>query len=240
MLAVLALAWGALSQTENQLGEIVVPVVDFDGQFAPYDEVEPIVGPAMAQIAMNMAASPTRPSLGFTVVSPSRFNNDPSAVRQSVYDWSSWAAIIIQPNATALLLEAIQTGNSSYDPRGSVQYIVQSARQESTYFRYIAPELDALTTQFSAEFGATWSLSIMSNLTLSPQVMALAPAAVNPGIIPLQLDLRPFHTSATMPVFSLGPICLIIVAFFSFFSPIHTVCHHKTPVSLLHRRDVDR
>ncbi|KAH8728832.1 hypothetical protein GQ44DRAFT_34731 [Phaeosphaeriaceae sp. PMI808] len=33
----------------------------------------------------------------------SEFNNDPLQVRQAVYNWDAWAAIIIDPNATAML-----------------------------------------------------------------------------------------------------------------------------------------
>ncbi|KAI1780357.1 MNNG and nitrosoguanidine resistance protein [Hypoxylon cercidicola] len=222
IICVLSLYWAVLFHVDKNMQTLTVHVVDFDGQVAPYDGVTPLVGPLVTAAAQQMFDSPA-PSLGFTIVPPEQYGFDPIAVRQAVYDWHAWAAVIVNPNATALLRQAVATGNASYDPTGAVQFILQSARQETTYANYIVPQLDALTRAFTARFGPAWSQSVVSNTSIPRDTLARAAAAVNPGVTPLQIDLRPFGPASATPSVTIGLIYLIIVAFFSyaFFLPIH-------------------
>jgi hypothetical protein len=223
--AVLSLYWAVLYHANDNLRALEVHVVDFDGQVPPYNNVTPVVGPAMTDLVQQIRSSPSQPSLGYRVIPPAQYGYDPIAVRQGVYDWDAWAAIIINPNATALLLEAVAIGNASYDPTGAVQYIIQTARQETNTYSYILPQLQMLTSRFAAKFGAAWSEVLMTNTSLVPLTMAQASQAVNPGVVPLLIDLRPFGPSTATPAVTVGLIYLIIVAFFSFafFLPIHNV-----------------
>ncbi|KAI0846612.1 MNNG and nitrosoguanidine resistance protein [Daldinia vernicosa] len=223
ILAVLSMYWGVLTHIDGNLHNLVIYVVDFDGQVAPYDDVTPLVGPTVTEIAQQVIDSPEKRKLGYTIVSPDEFGYDPIAVRQAVYDWHCWAAIIVNPNATALLQQAVATGNSSYDPTGAIQFITQSARQETTTINYIVPLMNVLATQFSGRFGPMWTQNVMSNSSLDRDVIAQAPAALSPGVTPLSIDLRPFGPATATPTVSIGLIYLIIVAFFSFafFLPIH-------------------
>jgi hypothetical protein len=223
--AALSLYWAVIYNVQNNLAAIEVHVVDFDGQIAPYDNVTPIVGPEMTDLIRQIHATPLQPSLGYRIIPPAQYNCDPIAVRQGVYNWDAWAAVIINPNATALLLEAVTIGNASYDPTGAIQYIIQTARQETNTYNYILPGLQKLTSQFASQFGASWSKMLLTGTTFSPLALAQAPTAVNPGVVPLQIDLRPFEPSTATPAVSIGLIYLIIVAFlsFTFFLPIHNV-----------------
>jgi len=225
VMGILSLYWGVLFHAEDRLRNFVVYVVDFDGQVAPYNSGAagtPFVGETMVNTALQLVNGPSS-SLGYTVLNPAEFGYDPIAVRQAVYDWKCWAAVVIYPNATALLRAAVSEGNSSYSPSGSVQYVYQTARQETATYNYIRPQLDVLTMQFGKEFGRQWSEQIMNDQSLSRQAMANAPAAVNPGITPLQIDLRPFQPATATASVSIGLIYLIITSFFSFsfFLPIH-------------------
>ncbi|KAM0495747.1 hypothetical protein ACHAQF_007064 [Verticillium nonalfalfae] len=87
--------------------------------------------------------------LGYQTDLASQFGYDPLKVRASVYKWNSWAAIVINPNATALLQQAVETGNTSYDPTGVVQIIYQT-----------------FASQFIAQFGPRWWAMVMSNSSL--------------------------------------------------------------------------
>lgn len=238
IIGVLSLYWAVLFHTDKNMPNLTVHVVDFDGQVAPYDSVTPLVGPAITSAAQEMASSPTAHTLGFTIVSPSQYAFDPIAVRQAVYDWDCWAAVIINPNATFLLQQAVAIGNASYDPTGAVQFILQSARQETNFNNYIIPQLQVLAARFAARFGPSWSANVVSNASLSMDVVARAPAAVNPGVTPLSIDLRPFGPAPATPSVTIGLIYLIIVAFFSFgfFMPIHMVSllllFHALPLPL--------
>lgn len=220
----MSLYWGVLFRVNANMRALIVQVVDFDGQVAPYNNVEPVVGPAVTRITQQLFDSP-EPSLGYVTLSPAQFNNDPLRVREAVYDWDSWAAIIINPNATALLQEAVATGNASYSPTGSVQMIIQTARDSTTVSSYILPQMDLFIEQFSASFGPMWASMVMSNTSLTRENLVAASVAVNPGITPLLYDLRPFQPPTATPTVSIGLIYLIIMAFFSFsfFLPIHMV-----------------
>lgn len=223
----MSLYWGVLFRVNANMRALIIQVVDFDGQVAPYNSVQPVVGPAVSKITQQLFDSP-EPSLGYVTVPPAQFNYDPLRVREAVYDWDSWAAIVINPNATALLQEAVATGNASYDPAGSVQIIIQTARDSTTVSSYILPQLDMFIDEFAASFGPMWASMVMSNTSLTRQNLVTASAAVNPGITPLLYDLRPFEPPSATPTVSIGLIYLIIMAFFSFsfFLPIHMVRVH--------------
>ncbi|KZL73163.1 MNNG and nitrosoguanidine resistance protein [Colletotrichum tofieldiae] len=223
ILAILSLYWAVLFRAEANLSSLTVHVVDFDGQISPYESVQPMVGPTVVHTVQQSLDKPG-PSLGWTILPPSNFDNDPMAVRMAVYNWASWAAVIIHANATVALQEAVATGNADYDPAGSVQIILQTARDQTTYQSHIQPYITQFTEQFTQQFGKRWGQAVMSNLSLSRDNLARAASAVNPGIAPLMIDLRPFRPATATPAVSIGLIYLIIMAFFSFsfFLPIHS------------------
>ncbi|KAI1878888.1 hypothetical protein JX265_003065 [Neoarthrinium moseri] len=223
IMAVLALYWAVLFSVQDNMRSLTVQVVDFDGQAAPYENVEPFIGPMITTLAQQTVDKIEEPSLGYTVVPPADFDYDPIAVRQSVYDYHSYAAIIINPNATALLTEAIAIGNTTYDPTGAIQMILLSARQETTYSNYIVPQFETFTKMFMSQFGPMWAQRLTSNDSITKAMLGAAPSAVNPGVSPLTIDLRPFQPAAATPSVTIGLIYLIILAFFSFsfFLPIH-------------------
>ncbi|KAG7109396.1 putative endoplasmic reticulum membrane protein like [Verticillium longisporum] len=223
ILSILSLYWAVLYRVEENLRALTVQVVDFDGLVEPYTGGSPMIGPQVVQLTEQML-SMSGPSLGYQTVLASQFGYDPLKVRASVYEWDSWAAIVINPNATALLQQAVETGNASYDPTGAVQIIYQTARDSTTVSSYLSPMLQQFSSQLTAQFGPNWGAMVMSNSSLTRHNLASAAAAVNPGISPLMYDLRPFQPAVVTPAVSIGLIYLIIIAFFSFgfFLPIHT------------------
>jgi hypothetical protein len=161
ILGILSLYWGVLFRVEDNLSALVVWVVDFDGQVAPYTNVDPIVGPQMVQYAESLVA-PTG-VVGWGSLPPSQFNNDPLEVRRGVYDQGAWAAIIINPNATALLREAIQTGNASYDPMGVAQVVYVQARDEQTINSYVMPQLQRFQEAVTARIGEVGGVKLLTH-----------------------------------------------------------------------------
>jgi len=222
ILAVLAIYWAVLFKVEDNMSALSTIVVDFDGQSAPYQDVLPLVGPAMTQAAQQIR-QPTG-TLGWEVRSPADFNYDPIAVRQYVYDQHAWAAVIINNNATALLRQAVQTGNTSYDPMGAAQLIYVQARDSTTYADYILPQLQQFQTQVTSTFGQQWVVRVISNSTFDPATYANAPQALSPAIGFSTFNLRPFGPAAATPAVTIGLIYLIILAFFSFsfYLPIYS------------------
>ena len=214
ILGVLSIYWGALFRVEQNLHRLNVYVVDFDGRTAPYNTsgLQPVVGPAITQLARKLVASP-EPNLGYEVMPPSAFDYDPIQVRQDVYNWDAWAAIIVNPNATAML-------------RSAVQLIYSDARDDTNWYDFMAPQITAFMTQATSMVGEEWTRTVMqdagNNATLLRNA-ASVPQALSPAIGFSQYNLRPFYPYQAIPAVSIGLIYLIIVSFFSFsfYLPIH-------------------
>jgi hypothetical protein len=141
-------------QNDN-VKNLEIIVVDFDGQIAPYTEPSPFVGPFIVEAINNMTAAggivPT-----YTLRQPVDFDYETLNVREAVYNIKAWAAVVINPNATALLDHAIKTGNTTYDPAGACQFIYNSARDQTTTSSYVVPSLATLQRRVGATFGHSW------------------------------------------------------------------------------------
>jgi hypothetical protein len=247
ILAILSLYWAVFFKVENRLNHLLVYVVDMDGA-APYDNTgnAPFVGPTITQLVQQQLSS-GKPTLGWGIRPGSDFNNDPIAVRQAVYTFDAWAAIIINPNASALLYSAIANGNASYDPLGACQLVYQDARDDTNWFDFMAPIVTQFMTQAQSMVGQKWATMAMQNAS-NPAVLAniqSVPQALNPAIGFSEFNLRPFYPYTGIPAVSIGLICkfcmicrhslsyenekltptadLIIISFFSFsfYMPIH-------------------
>ncbi|KAF9888914.1 hypothetical protein FE257_008284 [Aspergillus nanangensis] len=220
IICVLSIFWASQFRVEKSYPELTIWVVDFDGQVDPYinQDQTPIVGPAVTDLAQQIIDARDF-NLGYTIKSPADFNYDPWAVRQGVYDEHAYAAIVVNPNATALLRDAVTNGNSSYDPSGAAQFVIISARDETTYFNYIIPGLTDFANNLLATFGPRWVQTVAQE-SLS---IARVPQAINPAIGFNTVDLRPFGPAIATPAVTIGLIYLIILAFFNFpfLMPIH-------------------
>ncbi|KAL8659219.1 MAG: hypothetical protein Q9226_000557 [Calogaya cf. arnoldii] len=222
ILAVLSLYWAVLFNVEKNTSSLTVFVVDFDGKVDPFTATEPLVGPLITQTTEMMLRAP-KPHLGYETMQPSDFDNDPMAVRRAVYNWKAYAAIIIMPNATAMLQQAVDEANVTYDPLGACQIVYVQARDETTYYNYIIPQLDALQTQVTSKFGQMWTGMVLQNTTIPRENLQRVPQALSPAIGFSQFNLRPFGPAAATPAVTIGLIYLIILSFFSFsfYLPIH-------------------
>ncbi|KAJ9605459.1 hypothetical protein H2200_010116 [Cladophialophora chaetospira] len=224
ILALLSIFWGAFLHVRNNLGSLVVWVVDFDGQVAPYDNGTPFVGPMVTKMAESLIETET-PHVGFGVLPAEYFDYDPIRVRSLIYQQKAWAAVMVMPNATALLRAAVSTGNSSYDPKEACQIVYVEARDTTAIDTYIMPELYAFQTAVISAVGTAWSKSVLQENLTTTQLSNIqkAPQAIAPAIGFTSVNLRPFGPPQVTPAVSTGLIYLIIVAFFSFsfFMPTH-------------------
>ncbi|ORY11455.1 hypothetical protein BCR34DRAFT_513923 [Clohesyomyces aquaticus] len=218
----LCLFWGALFNQTRLSRSLGVWVVDFDGKVPPYQDIEPFVGPFVTR-AVGSLINSGGPHPGYTMRSPAEFDNDPLKVRESVWNFEAWAAIIINPNATALLRSAVINGNASYDPLGSGQIIYNSARDQTTTASYIAPSLTMIQKISVSSFAKEWIAHLLQNASVSDLHIDTAPQAIFPGIEFTIYDLRPFGPPIATPAVSIGLIYLVVLSFFSFtfFLPIH-------------------
>jgi hypothetical protein len=218
VLAVLSLYWGVLFNVEQNLNSLVVHVVDFD------NDPNPLVGPMIVQATEAQVRLNNVPHLGYVTMDPARYNNDPIAVRQSIYDFEAWAAVIINANATSMLRSAVRVGNSSYDPLGACQIVYVEARDQDSYALYIMPQLQALQTQMTSMIGRAWTQQVLANPNVMRNNLQRAPQALSPAIGFSVYNLRPFGPTQAVPAVTIGLIYLIIVSFFSFtfYLPVYT------------------
>ncbi|KAG9530048.1 hypothetical protein KCU93_g3041, partial [Aureobasidium melanogenum] len=219
IMAVLSLYWAALYHVESNISSLVVYVVDFDGQGpASVPGVEPLVGPIIQGLARTQVASGA-PTLGWGPLFGADFNYDPIAVRQAVYNWDAWAAIIIMPNATSQLYNAVQNGNTSYDPMGACQLIYQSSRDDTNWYDFMYPIISQFQTQATTMVGEQWAKMVLQNATTDQTLLrnlVNVPQAISPAIGFSEFDLRPFYPYTAIPATTIGLIYLIILSFFSF------------------------
>ena len=152
-------------------------VVDFDGQVAPYTDVTPVVGPMIVQTAQSLLAPSG--TVGWQSQPASVFNFDPMAVRRAVYDEKAWAAVIINANATALLQDAVNNGNSSYDPMGVAQVVYVEARDENTLDNYVVPQLQQFQTEVMTSFGRMWANQVLSRASTDPSILTNIPSLLS-------------------------------------------------------------
>jgi len=160
-------------------------------------------------------------------MSPADFDNDPMEVRRRIYDQKAWAAIIVNPNATALLQDAVQNGNTSYDLIGALQTVYVQARDENTIGNYVTPMLMKFQSMATSEFGQMWAGQVLANTSNSPNVQAniqAVPQAVSPAIEFSEYNLRPFYLPTSSNTRNLHRPNLpdhIIFFSFAFYLPIH-------------------
>ncbi|KAL8950626.1 MAG: hypothetical protein Q9222_003357 [Ikaeria aurantiellina] len=222
ILTVLSMYWAVLFHVEKNTSSLSVFVVDFDGRTPPFTGGTPLLGPMVTQTTQMMLSAP-EPHLGYETRQPSDFDNDPLAVRQAVYDFKAYAAVIIMPNATAMLQQAIDQVNTTYDPLGACQIIYVEARDQDTYNSYVLPQLSALETQITSKFGQMWTSTLLQNTTIPRESLQRVPQALSPAIGFSRFNLRPFRPAVVTPAVTIGLIYLIILSFFSFafYLPIH-------------------
>lgn len=214
ILAVLSIYWGVFFQVENRLSHLLVYVVDMDGA-APFDNTgnAPFVGPTITELVQQQLSS-GMPTLGWDVRPGSDFNNDVLEVRQAIYNWDAWAAIIINPNASALLYQAVATGNTSYDPLGACQLVYLDSRDDTNWYDFMLPIISQFMTQATSQVGQQWARMALQNAS-DPTILAniqSAPQAISPAIGFSEFNLRPFFPYTGIPAVSIGLICKLFYA----------------------------
>lgn len=210
ILAVLSLYWAVFFRVETRLKNLSIYVVDMDG-VSPYDNTgnTPFVGQTITQLVQEQLKG-EMPTLGWSIRDAAEFNNDPLAVRQAVYNFDTWAAVIINPNASALLYSAIANGNTSYDPLGACQLVYQDARDDTNWSDFIFPIMSKFMTEAQSMVGKQWARMALEQANgdqATLQNLQSVPQALNPAIGFSEFNLRPFYPYTAIPAVSIGLIC---------------------------------
>jgi hypothetical protein len=104
--------------------------------------------------SLRWPAQLNQTNLKYFETSVTEFPTD-ADVANDIVEEGAWAAIVIEPFATANLLEARQTGNASYNGSSAVHVYYAQARQENAVNGYLVPyiqqELGMVVAQASAQ-----------------------------------------------------------------------------------------
>ena len=239
ILAILSIFWGAFLNVERKLSSLDVWIVDFDSQTTVYgDQAEPaFIGPHIVRAAEQAQAIPG-PHVTYKIMSPSRFSDDPLEVRRAIYHNTAWSAIVINPNATAHLRQALYDSDALYDPKSCCQSIYVEARDQVAVGTYLLPNLMAFEANTAASVGAAWTQHILSDRTLQVDLSTVPPQTLSPAVGFTAVNLRSFSPPMATPAVTVGLIYLIIMAFFSFtfFMPTHTHFVNEMEPNNRHRK----
>ncbi|KEF51698.1 uncharacterized protein A1O9_12333 [Exophiala aquamarina CBS 119918] len=226
ILGVLSLFWGSLYTVRNHLHTLDVWIVDFDGRVAPAvnETSSQIVGSTIIETARAREASP-QPHISYHIKLAADFDYDPMKVREAIYNNKAFSAIIVNPNASSLLRQAVTRGDALYDPKHACQTIYVEARDQVAINSYIIPELNAFQHRVSSAFADGWIPEVLGLIANGTTLTTLPPQTLSPAIGFTTINLRPFGPSQVLPAVTVGLIYLIIIAFFSytFFLPTHTL-----------------
>ena len=99
-----------------------------------------LAGPPLVQELLQITSQPG-PHLTYQVKDSDRFPGGPREVMEMIGHNAFWGAVVIHQNATSLWNQAITTGNSTYDPSGSVSLYFSAARFYQVVLLYIVPFL---------------------------------------------------------------------------------------------------
>ncbi len=129
-----------------------------------------MLGPAIINEANTQAAlSSATPHLGWQVKSASDYPNGIPDVENDVLGQGCWGAVVINANATSAYLDALENGDSSYDPKGAIGIYMASARFYQVTLLYLEPlvrrlrpKLETRTADQKSQILSTLSTALTS------------------------------------------------------------------------------
>ncbi|GFZ51748.1 hypothetical protein JCM24511_09516, partial [Saitozyma sp. JCM 24511] len=192
--------WGSVWKADRYTNKLTVRVIDRDG------------GAVGQSVTSGMLA---QTKLRYFQSSVTVFPSD-AVVAKDIVEEGAWAAIVIQPNVTAKLIAARQSGNASYDGSSALQVYYTQARQESAVNRYLLPyiqlELGKVVANVSTQSIAQYLATNSGNAT-AVALLAEAPTSVHNSVYYTLTDIRPYDQPVAQAITLVGLIQLLIFAF---------------------------
>ena len=118
-------------------------MIDFDGAE---------VGPYLQQMAATKRTASPKMTLGYVSEPGSKYNHSNDRTLQALKQEAFWFGIVIQSNATTAMNYAYNTGNSSYDPTGSIHLIYEEGRNALTINNSAYPKILSFMNDFVLKF----------------------------------------------------------------------------------------
>lgn len=198
VLGILSIYWGADHSLQFNLPVLTVAIIDFDGGE---------VGSYLQQMGQATRAANPGMTLGYISQPGSMYDNSNEQTYKALYDEKFWFGIVIQANATTAMNYAYNTGNTSYDPSGSVHVIYGEGRNALAIDEFALPAIYTFMNSFVTSFAQQKQRSLLA--TNAGNAAALARQAENP--IPISYSLyntAPYVPSTAEAATEIGTICM--------------------------------
>ena len=104
-------------------------------------------------LLLTVISQLSQTNLKYFVTSPNEFPTDEEVVNDLVNE-GAWAAVVIEPGATANLAEARAIANSSYLGMSAINMYYAQARSETAEGSYLAPYMQMALTEITAKVSA--------------------------------------------------------------------------------------
>ncbi|ORY31253.1 hypothetical protein BCR39DRAFT_527132 [Naematelia encephala] len=130
--ACLSFFWGSTYLLENNFHRLTVNYISFD------TDPESFLTPAITTAANAQNALPgSEAHMTWIVKDPADYPDGLQDVYMDIKAQRCWAAVVVNANATTAWRNALQTGDSSYDPTGAVGVYYSSARFYQVTLLYV-------------------------------------------------------------------------------------------------------
>ncbi len=197
ILGILSIYWGADHSLQFNIPVFTVAIIDFDGAE---------VGPFLQNMGAAARAANPENTLGYISQPGSMYNNSNDRAREALKNEDFWFGIVVQANATTAMNYAYDTGNTSYDPTGSVHVIYEEGRNALAIDEFALPVVTSFMNDFVLSFAQQKQRSLLAANT--GNAAALQRQAENP--IPISYSFyntAPYVPSTAEAATEIGTIC---------------------------------
>ncbi|KZT43644.1 hypothetical protein SISSUDRAFT_978122 [Sistotremastrum suecicum HHB10207 ss-3] len=200
VMAVLSIYWGALWQTGNDIKNLTGFIIDFDGG---------AIGQTVTQTFLGVNGKPAQ--LTWVTVPASNFPGGESDVIDAVVQEKCWAAVAINPNASANLAKAIANADATYNGALAVTGYAAEARNENSYPLFILPNIQTPMSTAMQTFAIQNAASLATSRNVT-QLISAAPSVVLQPVGFVMNNVRPFDVPVASAVDFVGLIYLLIIS----------------------------
>ncbi|KAF5094643.1 hypothetical protein D0Z00_003451 [Geotrichum galactomycetum] len=222
ILGILSIFWGSMFNRSDRVSHLNIWVMNYDNG---------AIGQSLVNITEGLAAASPK-NLGYQTVTPEQYAKPISDIETDINNEVAWGALVIQPNASTRLQNAI-ANNISYIPNDVVTFYFSEGRQNNIIDELILPAISRLNDSWSTTFKSDLLANLTSTLN---QTQIGAIVATNPNIITNPVSIALVNTSPVVgdvsaAILSIGLIFLIIVSFFQIanFAQIQLIMLGKIP-----------
>lgn len=197
VLGLLSIYWGADHSLQFNMPVFTTAIIDFDNGE---------VGPFLQMMGAQARTADPLKTLGYVSEPGSKYDFSNERVMKALHDEHFWFAIVIQANATKAMNYAYETGNTTYDPTGSVHLYYGEGRNALAIDEFAYPALMSFLNSFIAQF-ATMKQKALAT-TNAGNAVALSRQAMNP--IPISFSIfntAPYVPSTAEAATEIGTIC---------------------------------